>query len=50
MPKGKRIAYLRADSASYQANVMNYCFGDKTRKKILFTITADKDEAVMAAL
>lgn len=50
MPKGKRIAYLRADSASYQANVMNYCFGDQTRKKILFSITADKDEAVMAAL
>ena len=50
MPKGKRIAYLRADSASYQANVMNYCFGDKTRRKILFTITADKDEAVMGAI
>jgi len=50
MPQGKRIAYLRADSASYQANVMNYCFGDKTRQKILFTITADKDEAVMAAI
>jgi hypothetical protein len=50
MPKGKRIAYLRADSASYQAKVMNYCFGDETRKKILFTITADKDEAVMAAI
>ena len=46
MPKGKRIGYYRADSASYQAEVMNYCFGDKVRKKILFTITADKDEAV----
>ncbi len=46
LPQGKRIAYYRADSASYQAEVMNYCFGDKERKKILFTITADKDEAV----
>jgi hypothetical protein len=46
MPKGKRIGYLRADSASYQAKVMNYCFGEK----ILFTITADKDEAVKAAI
>ncbi len=46
MPKGKRIGYLRADSASYQAEVMNYCFGDKDRPKIFFSITADKDEAV----
>jgi hypothetical protein len=46
MPKGKRIGYLRADSASYQANVMNYCFGEK----LLFTITADKDDAVKAAI
>jgi len=50
MPKGKMIVYFRADSASYQASVMNYCFGDKDRKKILFTITADKDEAVMKAI
>jgi hypothetical protein len=50
MPKGKRIGYYRADSASYQAEVMNYCFGDQERKKILFTITADKDEAVKQAI
>ncbi|MBI4329796.1 MAG: IS1380 family transposase [Chloroflexi bacterium] len=50
MPEGKRIGYYRADSASYQAEVMNYCFGDQVRKKILFTITADKDEAVKMAI
>jgi len=42
MPKGKRIAYYRADSASYQGEVINRCFGDH----ILFTITADQDSAV----
>jgi len=25
MPGGKRIEYYRADSASYQAEVINYC-------------------------
>jgi len=50
MPKGKRIAYYRADSASYQSEVMNYCFGDKIRQKSLFTITADKDAAVKKAI
>jgi len=50
MPQGKRIVYYRADSASYQAKVMNYCFGEKMRKKILFTITADKDDAVKSAI
>lgn len=51
MPEGKRIAYLRADSASYQAKVINYCFQeDRYGKKKLFTITADKDKAVMAAI
>ena len=25
MPKGKRIGYLRADAASYQAEIFNYC-------------------------
>ncbi|MDO8690339.1 MAG: IS1380 family transposase, partial [Dehalococcoidia bacterium] len=42
MPSGKRIAYYRADSASYQAEVMNRCFRDH----VLFTITADQDSAV----
>ena len=50
MPKGKRIVYYRADSASYQSEVMNYCFGDKTRPRIFFTITADKDAAVKKAI
>jgi Transposase DDE domain group 1 len=50
MPAGKRIVYLRADSASYQSEVLNYCFGDKTRPKKLFTITADKDVAVKKAI
>lgn len=50
MPAGKRIAFLRADSASFQAEVLNYCFGDKTHPRILFTITADKDAAVKKAI
>ena len=46
MPKGKRIAYYRADSASYQAAVVNRCLADG----ILFTITADQDSAVKQAI
>ncbi len=46
MPKGKRIAYYRADSASYQASVINHCF----REGILFTITADQDSGVKEAV
>lgn len=42
MPKGKRIARLRSDSAWYQAGVFNYC----EREKIMFSITADQDVAV----
>ncbi len=42
MPKGKRIRYYRSDSAAYQAVVINYCFSHD----MLFTITADQDEAV----
>ncbi len=34
------IAYLRADSALYQAGVINSCF----ERKVLFTITADQDK------
>ena len=45
------IVYFRADSASYQAEVINYCFlEDKYGKKKLFTITADKDKAVKKAI
>jgi len=51
MPEGKRIAYYRGDSASFQAKVINYCFlADRYGKKKLFTITARKDEAVMKAI
>jgi len=51
VPEGKRIAYYRGDSASYQAEVINYCFlEDKYGKKKLFTITADKDKAVKKAI
>jgi len=46
MPQGKRIAYYRADSASYQAGVMNLCF----ERKMRFTITADQDRAVKDAI
>lgn len=46
MPKGKRIAYYRADSASYQATVIDRCLVDH----ILFTITADQDRAVREAI
>ena len=46
MPEGKRIARLRSDSAWYQAAIINYCESEK----IKFTITADKDKAVMEAI
>lgn len=46
MPKGKRIAHLRADSATYQASVINWC----ERKKVSFAIAADMDAAVKATI
>ena len=48
MIQGKRIGYFRSDSAAYQAEVINYC--DKDEDTILFTITADKDSAVIKAI
>ncbi len=42
MPARKRIAHFRADSAAYQASVINLCH----KKGIIFTITADQDVAV----
>jgi hypothetical protein len=42
MPKEKRIARFRADSASYQADVINELEEDH----VLWTITADQDIAV----
>jgi hypothetical protein len=42
MPAGKRIARFRADSASYQADLINELEGDD----VLWTITADQDSAI----
>lgn len=46
MPKGKKIAAVRADSAAYQAALFNYC--EATGKA--FAIGADQDAAVKAAI
>lgn len=46
MPQGREIDYLRSDSAFYQADVINWCYDNEKK----FTITADKDAAVVAAL
>ena len=46
LPRGKRIRALRADSAGYQASVINYCQAEG----IWFAIGADLDEAVVRAI
>ena len=46
MPKGKRIAYLRSDSAAYQARIINHCEGDDVK----FAIGADLDSSVREAI
>lgn len=46
MPKGKKIAFLRSDSAAYQADIINYC----EQNRIQFAIGADLDEAVLEAI
>jgi hypothetical protein len=46
MPKGKVIKRFRADAASYQADIMNYC----SKRGIEFAIGADLDEAVLRAI
>ncbi len=46
MPKGKKLRYLRADAASYQAEVFNYC----EDHGIGFAIGATLDQAVMGAI
>ena len=46
IPKGKKIKYLRADSAAYQAKIINFC----EEKGIQFAIGADLDEAVLEAI
>jgi hypothetical protein len=43
MPKGKTIKFFRADSASYQADIINYC----EDKGIKFAIGGDLDKAVL---
>lgn len=46
MPKGKRLACIRSDSAGYQHKVMNYCHDHH----IHYTITASFDRAVKACI
>jgi hypothetical protein len=46
MPVGKRIRALRADAASYQADIINYCY----KEEMEFAIGADLDEAVVRAI
>lgn len=46
MPKDKKIAAVRADSAAYQAAIFNWC--EATGK--VFAIGADQDAAVKAAI
>jgi len=46
LPRGKRLKALRADSAAYQASVINYC----EEHRIEFAIGGDLDEAVVRAI
>ncbi len=46
LPKGKRIAHFRADSAAYQAGIFNYCEDNNAT----FAIGADLDYAVKTAI
>ncbi len=46
MPKGKRIGYYRADSASYQAGLIN----ELEKDKVKWGITADLDQSVKALI
>jgi len=46
MPRGKRIKALRADAASYQAKIFNFC----NENGMGFAIGADLDEAVVRAI
>jgi len=46
MPKGKRIKYIRADAASYQAEVFNYC----EERGMRYAIGAHIDKAVKGAI
>jgi len=46
LPSGKRIAYYRADSASYQTELINALEADG----VIWAITADQDRAVKEAI
>jgi len=46
MPRGKRVGTLRADAASYQAKIFNFC----DEEGMQFAIGADLDEAVVRAI
>jgi len=46
MPRGKKIRYYRADSASYQADLFNQLEEDG----VTYAVTADQDKAVKAVL
>lgn len=46
LPMGKKFDRFRADSASYQANIFNYC----EDKNILFTVTAKKNKNVFDSI
>ncbi len=46
LPKEKRIKYFRSDSAAYQVKIIDYC----NDNDIYYTITADQDVSVMAAI
>lgn len=46
MPEGKKIGYVRADSAAYQADIINFC----EKEGIRFAIGADLDSAVVEAI
>lgn len=48
MPEGKRIGFLRADSASYQAAIFNWC--EHEDNAVSFAIGADLDAAVRGAI
>ena len=43
LPRGKHIKAFRADSAAYQADIINYC----SKNEILFAIGGDLDQAVV---
>ena len=46
MPKGKKIRYFRADSASYQASIINYC----NDNGVYYAIGGDLDSSTMKAI